>query len=117
MKIRQLVPSLNACRMIPSGEFDDSLFVWMCDGNDDEVILRENAANVEGRLYPAPTLHEIISKASEGNIWMSMHTGGTLAPTLGLLMMSPNGCREDKASMPLVTDLALKMWLELHDKR
>ena len=64
------VPPWELCKLIPQGEFEDSVFVWVVNGDYQPkfqiVDLRkypfipENGAT----LYPAPTLQEIMEAVS-----------------------------------------------------
>lgn len=65
-KLETLVPPLELCKKIPAGEFEDSFFVWVVNGDYEpkfKVVdkrhypfIPENGAS----LYPAPTLQEIM---------------------------------------------------------
>ena len=69
--LESLVPPLELCRQIPEGKFADSVFVRLgetCDGDEvpgnpvwrrDTKIQRHMAA-CGVRMYPAPTLQEIL---------------------------------------------------------
>lgn len=62
--LEKLVPSLELCKLIPAGEFEDSYFVWA--KFDKWVILLRNCVKknkayiTEPIICPAPTLQEII---------------------------------------------------------
>lgn len=72
MKLEELVPPLELCKLIPKGEFEDSCFAWACSC-DKRVIepfvdcrkyiefCHRNVANAPA-VYPAPTLEEIMAK-------------------------------------------------------
>ena len=63
--LEKIVASLELCKLIPAGEFEDSALVWrydrICDficllpGHLDETARLRN----DGMIYPAPTLAEI----------------------------------------------------------
>lgn len=64
-KLEKIVPSLELCKLIPAGEFEDTALVWRYDricgficlvpGHPDETA----RLRLAGFLYPAPTLSEI----------------------------------------------------------
>lgn len=77
MKLEELVPPLELCKLIPEGDFEGSAFLWeaVVDMNTGETVnthtvprpsrigcnpfvYREIAK--EFHLYPAPTLEEIL---------------------------------------------------------
>lgn len=71
MKIEELVPSLELCKKIPAGEFEDSVLCWVDEGHScvlpDDVIPPKQHPFVELRRYtiqgdeiPAPTVAEIL---------------------------------------------------------
>jgi hypothetical protein len=70
MNLKNLVPPLELCKLIPAGEFADSYFVYMEPDGRTSLTMphsREyaNATVIEWRktswiLYPAPTLQEIL---------------------------------------------------------
>lgn len=64
MRLEELVPPLELCKLIPDGEFPSSAFV-RCISGDGMVVLceRKNAIQLEGwKTIPAPTLEEILQK-------------------------------------------------------
>lgn len=67
MNLKDLVPPLELCKLIPDKEFADSALV-RCVDNVGMVILceRQNAVQSEGwKTIPAPTLQEILKKIAE----------------------------------------------------
>lgn len=68
-KLEDIVPPLELCKLIPAGEFEDSVLVWRERiGNisrDDRVKIREpedisyKVESAEVNYFPAPTLAEI----------------------------------------------------------
>ena len=65
MKLENLVPTLDLCKMIPKGEFSNSALVWAkrfryC-GRAPELVPRLYVAEVRD-IAPAPTLEEILAE-------------------------------------------------------
>lgn len=70
--LEKIVASLELCKLIPAGEFEDSALVWRERiGNisrDDRVKIREpedisyKVESTEVNYFPAPTLVEILKK-------------------------------------------------------
>ena len=64
----EIVPSLEICKLIPNGEFDGSVFVWVHEppfgrvGVGENVPLPRCTAIVEAIIAPAPTLQEIMTR-------------------------------------------------------
>ena len=54
-KLKELVPPLNLCKLIPKGEFEDSCFMRI---GEDVIVLRCDVRIVNGKMqsgiYPAP---------------------------------------------------------------
>ena len=95
-KLEDLVPPLELCKLIPKGEFEDSVFLWeaVVDMNTGETVNIHTVPRPsrtgcnpfvyheiakEFHLYPAPTLEEIIKKLpldtvfgkeQHGEIWV-----------------------------------------------
>lgn len=83
-ELKDLVPPLELCRMIPAGHFADSALMWNEDESfpDAPAILstRDNMIFTEGwRNTPAPTLAEILeadhritlSRSHNGRLWVA----------------------------------------------
>lgn len=68
MKIEELVPTLELCKRIPAGEFEDSMFVWRvpeksCPLEDKfyDIFVRDRcSAYLRDKQIPAPTAAEIL---------------------------------------------------------
>lgn len=62
--LERIVPPLELCKQIPAGEFEDSALVWVVKGNEKECAPRTmfNAIPNSWKVFPAPTLEEIITK-------------------------------------------------------
>lgn len=114
-ELKNIVPSLELCKMIPKGEFAESALIWSDWRNGDggkrgfAVYFRENL--LWPNSLPAPTLAEILEeleqhdhdlydyislRADRGGKW-KIHNGidGTIGKTL--------------------TDTALRLWLKLKE--
>lgn len=62
-KLEDLVPPINLCRMIPKGEFGDSVLVWhemSTPAWDMHALVSRDAVDGFGFAFPAPTLEEIM---------------------------------------------------------
>ena len=59
--IERLVPSLDLCRQIPEGKFANSALIWMDDGSDWWVNVRDYDPSYD-EAFPAPTLAEIMDE-------------------------------------------------------
>lgn len=74
MSLKDLVPPLELCKLIPAGEFEDSVFVWgySCDKRNTEPFVEERDCLEFCRkkmvnappMFPAPTLKEIMRNTS-----------------------------------------------------
>ena len=68
MKIENLVPPLELCKLIPAGEFADSVLVWRVpnssfplEDNFYEIHERDKCESwMKDKQIPAPTLQEIL---------------------------------------------------------
>jgi hypothetical protein len=74
MKLEELVPPLELCKLIPKGEFEDSALVWL---NIDYVTIPWKVVERKfshykmqrkKQSYPAPTLQEIIKELGVFNL-------------------------------------------------
>lgn len=85
-KLESIVPPLELCKLIPAGEFEDSVLVWDIHGHGKfdkwHVEKRVNRSVRFGDYgimspphadIPAPTLAEILAKLPEG-VQMRMRT-------------------------------------------
>lgn len=61
MNIEDIIPNVELCKLIPDGEFSDCVFVWVHDSFNLYPAARELVAkDYPGRIYPAPTVTEIL---------------------------------------------------------
>ena len=63
-KLEDLVPPLEICKRIPAGAFADSALIWMFDGFDWWVNVRDFDPSYD-EAYPAPTQAEIMAELSD----------------------------------------------------
>lgn len=79
-KLESIVPSLELCRKIPAGEFEDTVFAWRYPTYDErnrrllskwhiiEVnwdAVKEYKKKYDERFFPAPTLDEILDELKD----------------------------------------------------
>ena len=122
MRLEDLVPSLELCKQIPAGAFEDSVFAWSfsCDKRNKEPFVdrrediefcRRGMVNAPP-VYPAPTLAEILSDANKsfgfdnrGN-WVDCIKFGSAILSLSQYLFSSDavGMRHEEA--------ALRTWLQ-----
>lgn len=75
--LEKIVASLELCKLIPAGEFNDTALVWRYDricgficlvpGHPEETARLRN----DGMIFPAPTAEEIMEKLDEPVLWRS----------------------------------------------
>lgn len=58
MKLEELVPPLELCKLIPEGEFEDSALMWVLLSNGREYKLKRRTTFLESqqKYISAPTL-------------------------------------------------------------
>lgn len=65
-ELKNLVPPLELCKLIPQGEFEDSALVWVVNGDYQpkfQIVDKRKYPFIPedgATLYPAPTLQEIL---------------------------------------------------------
>lgn len=120
MKIENLVPPLELCKLIPAGGFADSVFVWgySCDKRDTTPFVderdcvefcRRNMTNAPP-MFPAPTLQEIMADLPSGDTACFCCYNGDSLWSMGNCehdLYVKNGTED---SSPAAA--ALKVWLE-----
>lgn len=116
MKIEELVPTLELCKRIPAGEFEDSAFCWIDVGHTCvlpiDVIPPERHQFIELRRYtiqgdeiPAPTLAEILKKLpSHYKVRMNYTRDDKLLFRV---------CAEDISADMNAATAAMRLWLKL----
>lgn len=106
--LKNLVPPLELCKLIPEGEFVDSCFV-RCFDNIGTVILceRENEVKTEGwRTIPAPTLQEIMAELPACDCYR-------FADKNEWAVLLVNGPVDDGVKSDSPATAAMKLWLNL----
>jgi hypothetical protein len=113
--LKDLVPPLELCKLIPAGEFEDSALAWIDfrdvypeENANPSVVVRKIAwaATSKKGVYPAPTLHEIMAELpacdcyrfSDKNEWTVLLVNGPV----------DGGVKSDSPAAA-----ALKLWLKL----
>lgn len=65
-ELKELVPPLDLCKLIPAGEFAESAFVWVVNGDYQpkfQIVDKRKYPFIPedgATLYPAPTLEEVL---------------------------------------------------------
>ena len=107
MELKELVPPLELCRLIPKGEFEDSALMWFSNYHFGgwHVEKRELAIAFtdNGELYPAPTLEEIMATMQFCRVYKKSQ-GFFIAVKEKDREVSRNGATA-----------ALKLWLKLKE--
>lgn len=108
-KLEKIVASLELCKLIPAGEFNDTALVWKYDricgficlvpGHPDETARLRN----DGMIYPAPTAEEIMEKLDEPLLWC--RDDGIWRCSCNSLVLLENGKNASAA--------ALRLWLRV----
>lgn len=118
-KLESIVPPLELCKLIPAGEFEDSVLVWDIHGHGKfdkwHVEKRVNRSVRFGDYgimspphadIPAPTLAEILAKLPEG-VQMRMRTARNRERHFQIYHYS----YETWTNLPAAA--ALRMWLRV----
>lgn len=115
MKLEKLVPPLELCKLIPAGEFEDSVLAWIDhrdvypeENANPSVVVRKIAwaATSKKGVYPAPTLQEIMAELPacdcyrffDKNEWTVLLVNGPV----------DDGVKSDNPAAA-----ALRLWLKL----
>ena len=106
MKIAELVPDIELCKLIPWGEFRDSIFVHNIDDIGTYILwTREDRILSEGwHIYPAPTLQETMEKLPSCVCYRMNEEW-----SVGLVNDSAENAIKDSSG----ATAALKLWLKL----
>lgn len=104
MNLEELVPPLELCKLIPQGEFADSVLVRI--GNSKIIALRRRAKVIfaESVHHPAPTLQEIMAELPAETICGKDHHADWFISNRQI------GCIDDTERKG-VTTVALRLWL------
>ena len=80
-RFESIVPSLELCKLIPAGEFNDSALVWrerignFSRDNRVKIRVKEDISykveSAEVNYFPAPTVDEIMEKLDAPGFWCS----------------------------------------------
>ena len=105
--LESIVPPLELCRMIPAGEFEDSVLMWRERiGNisrDERVKIREpedisyKVESATVNYFPAPTLEEVLDAIGKVDNWDT----ATITRPIGVNAR--------------IVDTALKRWFEVKE--
>lgn len=106
--LTNLVPPLELCKLIPAGEFENSVLGYhrycIKDGKEYyEVVQRGNTHSLTDVQYPAPTLEEIIRRIRFDLLCGIEHHGDFYVANRHI------GVFEDERA----ATAALKLWLKL----
>lgn len=128
MKIENLVPPLELCKLIPAGEFQDSAFCWHytdvvgfvcrtsgCEQISDKQwqIVNNHRRKIEIRrnhgeeIYPAPTLQEIMAEIQFAQVSIFANGSFVIHPRFG-------GKRYMRYRDDNAATAALKLWLKMN---
>lgn len=112
MNLEKLVPPLDLCKLIPDGEFADSVFAWwqITPFEEWQVVVRSTLTTI-----PAPTLQEIMAELSlcdeyvdTGWFCMVGDPGHWSIGNCESDLYVKNGTENDRPEVA-----ALKVWLKL----
>lgn len=71
--LKNIVPPLELCKLIPAGEFEDSALVWVEDEDGIELVMPREVAQYEhDEMMPAPTIDEILEGIGGIETWDTM---------------------------------------------
>ena len=107
MKLEELVPPLELCKLIPQGEFEDSVALWVFFPKSDKkfhLYLREDINWDKAEKYPAPTLEEIMAELPSCVCYRMNKEW-----SVGLVNDSAENAIKDSSG----ATAALKLWLKL----
>ena len=94
--LKNIVPPVEMCKLIPEGEFEDSALVWYRFWGEDNVRPRDQWSGFNGeRPAPAPTLEEVLEAIGEVENWDT----ATITRPIGVNAR--------------IVDTALKRWFEV----
>lgn len=112
MKLEELVPPLELCKLIPEGEFEDSALMWVLLSNGREYKLKRRTTFLESqqKYISAPTLEEILQELVNLSVyrikvcksWGEWH-----------IDCYDNERLIEKDSVKNIATAALKLWLKM----
>ena len=103
MKFVDLVPPLKLCKLIPTGEFADSAFIWV-NGMDNKPKVICRPWDKKSIAAPAPNLQEIMAELPANQCYR-------LGYEFGVALANDNIENAMKSKNPATA--ALKLWLKL----
>ena len=114
--IESIVPPLELCKLIPAGEFEDSVFIWgySCDKRNTKPFVderdcveycRRNMVNAPS-VFPAPTLQEIMAEIPFSQVSILASGSFVIHPRFGKNAILRY--YDDNAATA-----ALKLWLKM----
>lgn len=113
--LEKIVASLELCKLIPAGEFEDSALVWMyrpaLKGISDTLFMvdmRVKAEYLKREMYPAPTLEEIWRELR--NLSVNVIDGSI---TVSCRIDPDETLYETAGDDNEMTSAALRLWLKL----
>lgn len=110
--LKNLVPPLELCKLIPAGEFEDSALVMVEDQDGIEMVLSREVAQFEyDEMIAAPTLEEIRRKLQNLSIVpgdAAVHVSCKIDPETHISVIAVN--END------VTAAALRLWFKKEEK-
>jgi hypothetical protein len=124
MELKNLVPPLELCKLIPQGEFEDSAFIWgyscdkritepFVDFREDVEFCRRNMVNAPPS-YPAPTLQEIMEVLPHDDAYNDLLIGySAKVDKITGWHIYYNGDRNRHCYDQIAVIAALKLWLNL----
>lgn len=98
--LEKIVASLELCKQIPAGEFEDSALIHVLSPHGPCVMERPYGTQCE--YYPAPTADEIMEKLDEPMLWRS-DNGKWRCFCKGRVL----------AQGETIADAALRLWLRV----
>lgn len=113
--LEKIVASLELCKLIPAGEFEDTALVWMyrpaLKGISDTLFMvdmRVKAEYLKREMYPAPTLADIWRELR--NLSVNVMDG---AITVSCKINPDDTLYETARDDNNVTTAALRLWLRM----
>jgi hypothetical protein len=121
MTLEKLVPPLELCKLIPAGEFEKSVFIWM--EVEASATMEKTWSLMQGTPYarqrpnrkiPAPTLQEIMEVLPHDDAYNDLLIGysGKVDKLTGWHIYY-NGDRNRHCYDQSAATAALRLWLKL----
>lgn len=104
MSLKKLVPPIELCRKIPTGEFAESAMIWgEINGHEPQLYSSKAKLGKMFEVCPAPTLEEIIRKIRIDLLCGIEHHGNFYVANRHI------GCCDDERA----ATAALRLWFQL----